>query len=85
MYVRSSDRAAPNDGGAKIWFEGAIGLDTALLLDAALAREPRLRPTTCVRVFEDLQGSRGAMIQQLGFKTDWLQPLNEGNNGVVSS
>ena len=55
------------------------------MLDAALAYEPRLRPTTYIQVFEDLQGSRGALLQQLSFKTDCSQPLNEGDQfgGIV--
>ena len=42
VIIRASDKEDPNDGGAKVWFEGQVDLNDTYDIDATIGHEPRI-------------------------------------------
>jgi hypothetical protein len=76
VHIRASDKSNPDDGGARVWFEGSVVLDSTFDIDATLAGENKLTSTTYVHIFDT---AGGTLLQYIEFHTSCSQPLYEGD------
>ena len=76
VFILSTDKADPNDGSARIWFEDDVSLDELYDIDAANAGQNTLKSTTFIHVF-DAEG--GTLLQTIKFHTSCSQPLVGGD------
>jgi hypothetical protein len=75
VFIRGSDKSNPDDAGARIWFEGNVGLGAEFTLDATNAGETKLTSATFLHVFS----TSGDLLQSLEFHTSCSQPLFHGD------
>jgi protocatechuate 3,4-dioxygenase beta subunit len=76
VYIRASNRSDPYDGGARVWFQGPVDLDSTFDIDATLAGENKLNSDTYVHIFNQ---AGGTLLQYIRFHTSCSQPLYEGD------
>jgi len=76
VYIRASDKSNPSDGGARVWFQGPVDLDSTFDIDATLAGENKLTNETYVHIFNQ---AGGTLLQYIKFHTSCSQPLYEGD------
>jgi hypothetical protein len=71
--IRASDKENPNDGAAKVWFDGQVILGDTFLIDAGNGGESRLKARTFVHIFDEAGVN---VLQTIEFHTSCSQPLN---------
>jgi hypothetical protein len=76
VFIRVSNKSNPNDGSAKIWFEGNVDVGGTFVIDAANAGETKLAADTWIHIFSK-QG--GVQLQKVKFHTSCSQPLFTGD------
>jgi hypothetical protein len=81
VYVRSTNKANPNDSSARIWFAGEVTVGTTFVIDATNAGQTKLEIETFVYIYASLAGySQGeAPLQSIRFHTSCSQPLQLGD------
>jgi hypothetical protein len=75
VRILSTDKENPDDGGAKVWFDGIVALGETYDIDASNEGASHLPSATFVHIF-DVSGN---LLQTVEFHTSCSQPLFEGN------
>jgi hypothetical protein len=76
VFIRVTDQSDPGNTGGRIYFQGAVAVDSLFIASAANAGENDFSSNSYAHVFAS-QG--GALLQSLQFHTSCSQPLNTGD------
>ena len=71
VRIRASDKEDPDDGKAKVWFDGTVDLGDTFDVDAENAGESHLKASTFIHVFDPDDN----LLQIVEFYTSCSQPL----------
>jgi hypothetical protein len=76
VFILSTDKDNPADGGAKIWFAGTVSVGEVFDIDAMNAGQVRLTTDTRIHVFDHEGGTR---LQFVKLHTSCSQPIAAGD------